>query len=127
MIAFDSYFCAFGFDVICAITAGHLDNSCQSRKEASHTLLTLGDNGSPLTGSNVIVLTAVDHSICNLQCAVGYYHELLGNKAAFLCAAQTTDRTSREGIATYPINCKSGLGPCVLSLGLSLSFVMWRF
>ena len=113
MRVFDWYFCAFDFDVICAVTAGPVVNSCEARKKDSHTLFAVGDDGSPITGSSVIVLNAVNDSVCNLQCAVGYYHWPFGNNAAFLCAAKTTDRTSREAIATYPINCTGGSGNCV--------------
>ena len=59
------------------------------------------------TGSNVIVLNPVDDSVCNLRCAVGWYHLVYGNAAPFSCAVQTADRTLREGIPTYPISCTS--------------------
>ena len=118
MGVFDWYFCAFRFDVICAIAAGPVVNSCEARKKASHTLFAVDDDGSPSTGSSVIVLNAVNDSVCNLQCAVGYYHHPLGNNAAFLCAAKTTDRTSREGIPTYPINCTRASSNCVCVLCL---------
>ena len=58
-----------------------------------------------MTVSDVIVLNPVDDSVCNLQCAVGWYHEDYGNAAPFSCAANIEDRTSREGIPTYPISC----------------------
>ena len=80
MREFDSYFCAFVFGVICAITAGPVVDSCEARKKASHTLFAVGDE-SPSTGSSVIVLNAVNDSVCNLQCAVGYYHYPLGSNA----------------------------------------------
>ena len=73
----------------------------------NRTLIALGSNRSAVTASDVIVLNPVNDSVCNLQCAVGWYEADYGNAAPFLCAAQTTDRTSREGIPTYPINCKS--------------------
>ena len=74
----------------------------------SHELIAVVDsNGSPVTESDVIVLNPVNDSVCNLQCAVGWYEEVYGNKAPFLCAPQTADRTSREGITTYPIVCTS--------------------
>ena len=57
--------------------------------------------------SDVIVLNPVNDSVCNLQCAVGWYEKVYGNKAPFLCAPQTVDRKSREGITTYPIICAS--------------------
>jgi len=128
MREFDSYFCAFVFGVICAITAGPVVDSCEARKKASHTLFAVGDE-SPSTGSSVIVLNAVNDSVCNLQCAVGYYHYPLGNNAPFLCAAKTTDRTSREGIPTYPINCTSGSGNCVLCFVFCFCVPtgFWRF
>ena len=62
-----------------------------------------------MTASDVIVLDPVDDSVCSLQCAVGWYDAEYGNAAPFLCAARTADRTSREGIATYPISCTSAL------------------
>ena len=73
----------------------------------NHTLVALEGNGSAVTASDVIVLNPVDDSACNLQCAVGWYDAEYGNAAPFLCAAQTADRTSREGIPTYPISCTS--------------------
>ena len=75
----------------------------------NHTLITLNNNGPAVTASDVIVLDPVDDSVCNLQCAVGWYDAEYGNAAPFLCAAQTSDRTSREGIPTYPISCTSAL------------------
>ena len=88
--------------------AGPDEKSCEYRKKGSHTLFAVGDDGSPITGSSVIVLNAVNDSVCNLQCAVGYYHYPLGNKAPFSCAPNP-DRTSRKGNATYPIICLSSL------------------
>ena len=73
----------------------------------NHSLIALNSNGSAVTASDVIVLNPVNDSVCNLQCAVGWYDVKYGNAAPFLCAAQTADRTSREGIPTDPINCKS--------------------
>ena len=73
----------------------------------NHTLIALDNNGFAKTASDVIVLNPVTDSVCNLQCAVGWYEAEYGNAAPFLCAAQTVDRTLREGIPTYPINCTS--------------------
>ena len=89
--------------------AGPVDNSCETRKMKNHTLITLDSNGYAVTASNAIVLNPVTDSVCSLQCAVGWYHGDYGNAAPFLCAAQTADRTSRKGIATYPINCTGAL------------------
>ena len=79
-----------------------VDASCRFKKQALYPLL-----NSDTDGSNVIVLNAVNETICNMQCAVGWYHLVYGNAAPFLCAPKTTDRTSREGIPTYPIDCTS--------------------
>ena len=87
--------------------AGTVDNSCATRKMKDHTLITLNSDGSAVTDSDVIVLNPVNDSVCNLQCAVGWYEPVYGNAAPFLCAPQTANRMSREGIPTYPINCTS--------------------
>ena len=87
--------------------AGPVVNSCERRKMKNHTLIALDSNGSAVTASDVIVLNPVDDSVCNLQCAVGWYDVEYGNAAPFLCAANTEDRTSMEGTATYPISCTS--------------------
>ena len=90
----------------------------------NHTLIALDSNGSAVTASDVIVLNPVDDSVCNLQCAVGWYDVEYGNAAPFLCAANTEDRTSREGTATYPITCTSALTFCIaMDFALS-SFVV---
>ena len=81
--------------------AGPVDNSCEGKKKD----VTLDSSGSPVTVSGVIVLNPVDDSVCNLQCAVGWYHLEYGNAAPFSCAAQTSVRTSREGTTRYPIKC----------------------
>ena len=80
--------------------------SCKDRKEDNHKLIASDSEGNDFQ-SRVIVISPVDDSICNLQCAVGWYDEVYGNAAPFLCAPQTADRTSREGITTYPIICAS--------------------
>ena len=90
--------------------AGPVDNSCEGKKKD----VTLDSNGSPVTVSGVIVLHPTDDSVCNLQCAVGWYHEDYGNAAPFSCAAQTADRTAREGIPKYPISCTSASVICVV-------------
>ena len=96
----------FTFDTISSKNTG--DNaSCKYKKKDNYPLIKPGSDGSPVSGSNVIVLNPIDDSICTLQCAVGCYHKVYGNKAPFLCAPQTADRTSREGITTYPIICAS--------------------
>ena len=77
-------------------------DSCESLKQDGITLIASEDKQD-----DVIVLDPVDDSICNLQCAVGWYEAEYGNKAPFLCAPQTSNTTSREGIPTYPINCTS--------------------
>ena len=82
----------------------------------NHTLIALDSNGSAVTASDVIVLNPVDDSVCNLQCAVGWYDVEYGNAAPFLCAAETADRTSREGTATYPISCTSAFFFCAFKL-----------
>ena len=82
-------------------------NSCETRKENDHELMTLDSSGSAVTASDVIVLNPADDSVCNLQCAVGWYDAEYGNAAPFLCAAHTADRKSRKGIPTYPISCTS--------------------
>ena len=81
--------------------------SCKDRKEDNHKLIASDSEGNDVSESRVIVISPVDDSICNLQCAVGWYHLVYGNAAPFLCAAQTADRTSREGIPTDPITCTS--------------------
>ena len=86
--------------------AGPVKNSCESRKQDNHALIAPDKHGNEID-HRVIVLNPVDASVCNLQCAVGYYEAEYGNAAPFLCAPQTADRTSREGIATYPISCTS--------------------
>ena len=85
--------------------ADTVDNSCESRKMKKHTLIALDSSGSPVTASDVIVLNPVNDSVCNMRCEARYYEADYGNAAPFLCAPQTADRTSREGIPTYPINC----------------------
>ena len=97
---------------VTAMHAGPVDNSCANRKMNNHTLITLDNNGSAVTASNVIVLNPVDDSVCTLQCDVGWYETPYGDAAPFMCAAQSADRTSREGITTYPISCTSS---CVVS------------
>ena len=92
---------------VTAMHAGPVDNSCANRKMKNHTLITLDNTGSAVTASDVIVLDPVDDSVCNLQCAVGWYDAEYGNAAPFLCAAHTADRKSRKGIPTYPISCTS--------------------
>ena len=82
-------------------------NSCETRKVDDHELMTPDSSGSPVIASDVIVLNPVDDSVCNLQCAVGWYHLVYGNAVPFSCAAQTADRRSREGIPKYPISCTS--------------------
>ena len=81
--------------------------SCKDRKEDNHKLIASDSEGNDVFQSRVIVISPVDDSVCNLQCAVGWYDEVYGNAAPFLCAAQTADRTSREGIPTDPITCTS--------------------
>ena len=85
--------------------AGLVDNSCETRKENDHELMTLDSSGSAVIASDVIVLNPVSDSVCNLQCAVGWYHLVYGNAAPFSCAAQTADRRLREGTTRYPIEC----------------------
>ena len=86
--------------------------------------MTLDSSGSPVTVSGVIVLDPVDDSVCNLQCAVGWYDAHFGNAAPFSCAAQTADRTSREGIPKYPISCTSTLlFPFVTFFGGALKYM----
>ena len=94
----------------CGITrlcnhAGLIENSCETRKQDNHTLIDFDSGGADVIESRVIVLNPVNDSVCNLQCAVGWYHLEYGNAAPFSCAPQTADRTSREGIPTYPITC----------------------
>ena len=84
-----------------------VEDSCEAVKMESHTLIATDSNGSPVNESGVIVINPVTDSVCNLQCAVGRYEPVYGNRAPFLCAPNTTDRTSREGLPTYPINCTS--------------------
>jgi len=99
-------FASYTTSCVCNNT-GAVDNSCETRKQDDHTLIALDSSGSAVNASAVIVLNPVgEDSVCNLQCAVGWYHEEYGNAAPFLCAAQTSNRTLREGIPTYPINCK---------------------
>ena len=86
---------------------GPIPVSCEYRKMESHTLLALASDGSAVTEADVIVINPFDDNVCTLQCEVGYYEPDYGNKAPFLCAPNTTDRTSREGLPTYPINCTS--------------------
>ena len=93
--------------VISPNNAGTLLDPCESVKRESHTLFAPDSNGAPVNESAVIVINPVTDSVCNLQCAAGWYHLVYGNKAPFLCAPKTTDRTSREGLPTYPINCIS--------------------
>ena len=73
----------------------------------NHTLIALENNEYAVTISDAVVLNPVYDSVCNLQCAVGWYEAEYGNAAPFLCAPNTADRTSREGIPTYPITCTS--------------------
>ena len=96
--------------------AGPVDDSCKTRKKDSHTLIAAASDGSAVTGSNVIVLNAADDTECSLQCAVGWYDLVYGNKAPFLCAPNSTDRRSREGMPTYPISCTSACMSCVTEL-----------
>ena len=55
----------------------------------------------------VIVLNPVNDSVCNLQCAVGWYHPQHGNEAPFSCAPETKNRTLSEGIPTDSVTCSS--------------------
>ena len=106
------FFCLLFRIVFCTIApnnAESVEDSCKAVKMESHTLIAPDSNGSPVIGSEVIVLNPVTDSVCSLQCAVGWYESVYGNRAPFLCAPKTTNRTSREGIPTYPINCASAL------------------
>ena len=85
---------------------GSVANSCETRKVDDHELMTLDSSGSVVIASDVIVLNPADeNSVCNLQCAVGWYDPEYGNAAPFSCAAQTADRRLREGTTRYPIEC----------------------
>ena len=87
---------------------GPVNNTCKTRKTYVETPIT--SSGTIITSeskSDVIVLNPVNDTECNLQCAVGWYHEQNGNAAPFKCAPDKTDRASRAGIATYPIECTS--------------------
>lgn len=75
---------------------------CEQRKMYSYTGVSHDMNAS---SSDIIVLNPVTDSICNLKCAVGWYHPQYGNKAPFSCAPETKDRRSSEGVSTYPITC----------------------
>ena len=86
------------------------NNPCDGRKTTVDNPITDGD------GKNVIVLNPDSHSVCNLQCAVGWYHDEYGNAAPFLCAAETANRKLREGIPKYPITCTSSFVCCFLNL-----------
>lgn len=77
-------------------------NTCETRK-----IVMEEDDGSSIRDGDVILLNPVNDTACNLQCAVGWYHPLHGNKATFSCAPETQDRTSSEGIPTYPVICSS--------------------
>ena len=97
----------FGFHEISSKHAEPVDNdSCEDRKGTVADPITSG------SGTNVIVLNPVDDSVCNLRCNVGWYEATYGNAAPFLCAPQTADRTSREGIPTNPIACASKCVVC---------------
>ena len=93
---------------------GRVVNSCETRKVDDHELMTLDSSGSPVTESDVIVLNPTNDSVCNLQCAVGWYHAEFGNAAPFSCAARTANRTLRGGIPKYPISCTSASAFCVV-------------
>ena len=97
--AYGWFFFQFDLHAMLSNNVGPVEDTCENRKEESHLLFTSE------TGSNVIVIDAAVNKLCNLQCAVGWYHEQHGDKAAFSCAPNTADRASREGIPTYPITC----------------------
>ena len=83
---------------------GAVANTCEDKKMNVEKPITSITNAS---GDGVIVLNPVDDTVCNLQCAVGYYHKDDGNAAPFVCDPNTTDRTSRAGVAKNPITCTS--------------------
>ena len=82
-------------------------NTCETRKVP----VQVGDGNDNVDsdGSDgvVIVLNPVNDSVCNLQCAVGWYHPQHGNEAPFSCAPETKNRTLSEGIPTDPVTCSS--------------------